>query len=311
MGGETKPAYLDLTRHQLRERVDAAGALLSRCTVCPRDCGVDRTAEEKGICRTGNMAIVSSFNPHFGEETPLVGRGGSGTIFFSCCNLKCLFCQNWEISHLGEGDEVDARKLSSIMMYLQRLGCENVNFVSPTHVVPQILAALPGALDRGFRLPLVYNTGGYDSPETLRLLEGVIDIYMPDMKYSSPAVSKKLSGVEDYPRRNQDAVLEMHRQVGDLKVDGDGIATRGLLVRHLVLPENLAGTLEVTRFLAQEVSKNTYINVMDQYRPCHGAGDLPPLSRRTSREEHEEAVQTARKTGLWRLDSPSGRRILL
>jgi putative pyruvate formate lyase activating enzyme len=259
------------------------------------------------VCKTGEKATVSSFDPHFGEENPLVGRGGSGTIFFSQCNLKCIFCQNYEISHLGEGDEVDSLGISSIMLYLQKLGCENINLVSPTHVVPQILSAMPHAIERGLRLPLVYNTGGYDSIETLHLLDGIIDIYMPDAKYSSPEVSRKLSGVDDYPRINQDALREMHRQVGDLRLDERGVARRGLLVRHLVLPEGLSGTDDLTRFIAREISTDTYINIMAQYRPCFRAGELEKLDRRVTKREFEEAVEKARSNGLYRLDSPKRR----
>jgi putative pyruvate formate lyase activating enzyme len=304
MPPEDRPSYLEMKKEDLKKRVDRARSLLSPCTVCPRNCGVDRLENKLGVCKTGEKAIVSSFNPHFGEENPLVGRGGSGTIFFSHCNLKCIFCQNYEISHMGEGDEVDPGKISAIMLYLQKLGCENINFVSPTHVVPQILASLPKAMERGLRLPLVYNTGGYDTVETLRLLEGIIDIYMPDAKYSSPEVSKQLSGVEDYPQANRDALREMHRQVGDLELDHRGVAKSGLLVRHLVLPGGLSGTEEVTDFIAREISTDTYINIMDQYRPCYRAGELDLLDRSLTGREYEEAVKAAKKNGLHRLDSP-------
>jgi len=306
--GRLHPSYLDLDRKELEDKIERALSLLSPCTVCPRRCRVDRLSGETGVCRTGRHAVVSSFNPHFGEESPLVGRGGSGTIFFTNCNLKCIFCQNYEISHLGEGEEVDPGKIASVMMYLQRLGCENINLVSPTHVAPQILEALPQAIDRGLRVPIVYNTGGYDSVEMLRLLEGVVDIYMPDMKYGSNEVAKRLSGVDDYVERNQEAVLEMHRQVGDLVIDKDGVAVRGLLVRHLVLPNGLAGTEVVAKFLADKVSKDTYVNIMDQYRPCYKASSIPALSRRITGEEFEEAMRIARENGLWRFDQP--RRIL-
>lgn len=239
-----------------------------------------------------------------------MGRGGSGTIFFTHCNLRCIFCQNFEISQLGEGESVAPEKIASVMLYLQRVGCENINLVSPTHVVPQILSALPKAVERGLRLPLVYNTGGYDSIATLKLLDGIVDIYMPDMKYASNATAKRLSGVDDYVERNRAAVLEMHRQVGDLQMDEDGVATRGLLVRHLLLPEGLAGTDETTRFLAREVSKDTYINLMDQYRPCYKADTIGALTRGITRREYDEAVETATRNGLWRFDSPSKRFLL-
>ena len=308
MAKKPKPIYTELSDTQLHRKIEEARSFLSPCLVCPRNCGADRLADKIGICRTGKNAIVSSFNAHFGEEPPLVGHGGSGTIFFTNCNLKCIFCQNYEISQLGEGEEVDSNKISSIMLYLQRLGCENINFVSPTHVVPQILSSLPKAIERGLKLPLVYNTGGYDSIRTLRLLDGVIDIYMPDIKYASNSISEKLSGVKDYVDRNREAVLEMHRQVGDLQIDDKGAATRGLLIRHLILPEEMAGTEEVTRFLSEKVSKNTYINIMDQYRPCYNAGEVPSLTRRITKQEYEEAVEIAKRNGICRFDHPSRRK---
>ncbi len=309
MGPRPSPSYLDLERDQLEERVGKANSLLSPCILCPRNCKTDRLGEHLGVCKTGSKAAVSSFNPHFGEEGPLVGHGGSGTIFFSNCNLKCIFCQNYEISHLGEGEEIGPGKIASIMLYLQRLGCENINFVSPTHVVPQILSALPKSIDRGLKLPLVYNTGGYDSLETLRLLEGIVDIYMPDTKYADNAISQTLSGVKDYVERNREAVLEMHRQVGDLEISDEGVALRGLLVRHLVLPDGLSGTDEVMRFLAEEVSKDTYINIMDQYRPCYRAEEIPSLRRRITRREYGDAIEMAKRNGLHRFDSPARHRL--
>ena len=246
--------------------------------------------------------MVSSHGPHFGEEAPLVGRNGSGTIFFTFCNLRCVFCQNYTISQLGEGSTVDRETLARIMLSLQARGCHNINFVSPTHVVPYILEALELAAGMGLHIPLVYNSGGYDSVETLELLDGIVDIYMPDMKYSDEKTAGQLSGIEDYPSINRAAIKEMHRQVGDLQVDGQGIARRGLLVRHLVLPNRLAGTGEVVRFLAREVSTHTYLNIMAQYRPCHNAFDIPELSRPLLREEFKEAIDLARRQGLKRLD---------
>jgi putative pyruvate formate lyase activating enzyme len=246
--------------------------------------------------------MVSSYGPHFGEEAPLVGGHGSGTIFFAYCNLKCVFCQNYTISQLGEGTEVTSDELAGMMLSLQTQGCHNINLVSPTHVVPHILAALEIAVRKGLSVPLVYNTGGYDSLETLRLLDGIVDIYMPDMKYSDARIAEQLSGIKDYPRANQAAIKEMHRQVGDLQMDERGVAQRGLLVRHLVLPNRLAGTEEVVRFLAQEVSRDTYLNIMAQYHPCHKAFDLPRLSRRITDKEFSEAVDLAHRYGLNRLD---------
>lgn len=294
---------------ELRTRVERALAGLASCRMCPRGCGVNRlTAETRvqakrlGFCRTGRRARVASYGPHFGEEAPLVGRGGSGTIFFSCCNLDCVFCQNWDISHEDEGDELSAEELAAVMVRLQSLGCENINVVSPSHVVPQILEALEVAVRAGLRLPLVYNSGGYDAVETLRLLDGIVDIYMPDIKYADDDVAARYSGVADYVERNREAVREMHRQVGDLTCDERGVALRGLLVRHLVLPGGAAGTEEVMRFLAREVSVHTYVNVMDQYHPAGEATKHPTLARRITQDEYREAVAAARAAGLDRLD---------
>ena len=296
------PAYRELLASgELRRRVKAAYEVLRSCRLCGRACGVDRT-REVGFCRTGVSAVVASSGPHFGEEDPLRGRRGSGTIFFAWCNLGCRFCQNYEISHLGGGVEVEPEGLAGMMLTLQDRGCHNVNLVSPTHVVPQILAATLVAAEAGLAIPLVYNTGGYDSCVALALLESVVDIYMPDMKYADAAVGSRYSGVDEYPAINQAAVAEMHRQVGDLEIDGKGVARKGLLVRHLVLPEGLAGTEQVARFLADRISRDTYINVMDQYRPCGEASDLPPLDRPTTRAEWRDAVRAVRQAGLSRLD---------
>ncbi|MBM3188768.1 MAG: radical SAM protein [Chloroflexi bacterium] len=297
-------AYLELLRSgELARRVREAYRRLEACDICPRRCGVNRRESAKGaVCRTGERAVVCSYHAHFGEEAPLVGLHGSGTIFFAWCNLLCQFCQNYEISQLGEGREVEPEELASMMLHLQDNGCHNINLVSPTHVVPQILASLLIAAEAGLRLPLVYNTGGYDSLETLRLLDGVVDIYMPDMKYAEATVAEQYSKVRNYPEVNRAAVLEMHRQVGDLVLDERGITQRGLLVRHLVLPQGLAGTQEVTRFLAEQVSKDTYLNIMDQYRPCYRAHEMPPLDRPITRAEYLEALGHAAEAGLARLD---------
>ena len=261
--------YLALHREgKLAERIAEAQQRLSPCMVCPRGCEVDRLSDEEGICRTGAKAVVSSYAPHFGEESPLVGSGGSGTIFFTHCNMLCLFCQNYEISHLGQGIETDAGQLAAIMVSLQRQSCHNINFVTPSHVLPQILAALQKAIEKGLTVPLVYNSSGYDSPETLKLLEGVVDIYMPDFKFWTKASGKRYAKAPDYSEVAQEAILEMHRQVGDLVLDDEGLAVKGLLVRHLVMPGCLEETREILRFLAQEISVDTYVNVMDQYRPC-------------------------------------------
>jgi len=310
---EFEPAYLNLLRSgQLKERVKEAYKRLEACDICPRECAVNRRESAKGaVCRTGERAVVSSYNPHFGEEAPLVGRGGSGTIFFAWCNLNCQYCQNYEISQLGHGREVEPEELAAMMLRLQDMGCHNINFVSPTHVVPHILAGLLIAAEAGLRLPLVYNTGGYDSLKTLALLDGIVDIYMPDMKYADADVALRYSKIKNYPAINQAAVKEMHRQTGDLVLDERGVALRGLLVRHLVLPEGLAGTAEIVKFLAQEVSTNTYLNVMDQYRPCYKGHELPPLNRRTTSEEYTEAVRLAGEAGLDRLDERRARLIWL
>ena len=282
--------------------MEPAREILRECRLCPRECRIDRLTGQKGKCQVTREVVVSSYGPHFGEEAPLVGGHDSGTIFFAHCNLKCVFCQNYTISQLGEGTEVTSDELAGMMLSLQTQGCHNINLVSPTHVVPHILAALEIAVRKGLSVPLVYNTGGYDSLETLCLLDGIVDIYMPDMKYSDARIAEQLSGIKDYPGANQAAVKEMHRQVGDLQMDERGVAQRGLLVRHLVLPNRLAGTEEVVRFLAQEVSRDTYLNIMAQYHPCHKAFDLPRLSRRITDKEFSEAVDLAHRYGLNRLD---------
>ena len=269
--------------------------------MCPRRCGVNRLAGESGECQVSTQVVVSSYGPHFGEEAPLVGGHGSGTIFFTYCNLHCSFCQNYTISQLGEGSPIDKEKLAKMMLSLQTKGCHNINLVSPTHVVPHILDALELAATKGLYLPLVYNSGGYDTIETLELLDGVVDIYMPDMKYSDEKIAEQLSGIKDYPKINKATVREMHRQVGDLQLDEQGIAQRGLLVRHLVLPNKLAGTEEVVRFLAEEVSANTYLNIMAQYHPCYKAFDMPQLARPLLRQEFYEAIDLAHQQGLYRV----------
>ena len=290
-----EPSYLALFETKLlsRRRQEVKG-LLAKCSLCPRECGINRLQGEKGFCRAAQLPVVSSSGPHFGEEPVLVGRFGSGAIFFTHCNLCCVFCQNYDISQLGRGQEVSFEELASIMLSLQKRGCHNINFVSPTHMVYPILQALLLAIPRGFRLPLVYNSGGYDSVSTLRLLEGIFDIYLPDFKYSVAETALKLSGVENYPETAKSAIAEMFRQVGDLKIDPDGVARRGLIVRHLVLPDNLSGTEEVIEFLAR-LSPDIYLNLMDQYRPEYRAGDNLHLGRRITREEFSRAVSMARE----------------
>jgi putative pyruvate formate lyase activating enzyme len=298
-----EPAYIQTHRAGLlQSKIAAAYDIMLACEICPHLCRVDRRHGELGLCRTGDKPVVASFGPHFGEEDPLVGQHGSGTIFFSHCNLFCSFCQNWEISHGGEGEEIEVEDLAAIMLRLQAQGCHNINFVTPSHQVPMILAALPHAIAGGLRLPLVYNTGGYDSLATLRFLDGIMDIYMPDFKFWDEKVAAALCNAPDYPEMARPAVKEMHRQVGDLVLDEPGVALRGLLVRHLVLPDGLAGTKEIMHFLAQEISPRTYVNVMGQYRPCGQAHQHPSLARFLSAQEHREAQMLAWEAGLTRLD---------
>lgn len=296
------PSYLKLTVAELKYRASTAYTRMEYCELCPRRCGTNRLVGSLGVCKTGIQAWVSSYGPHLGEEDPLRGWKGSGTIFFSRCNLRCAFCQNYDISQKDAGREVSARELANIMLELQANGCHNINFVSPSHVVPQILAALPLAMEGGLRLPLVYNTGGYDSIETLQLLDGIFDIYMPDMKFANAGNAKKYSRALKYPQVNRAAVQEMHRQVGDLQTDDDGLATRGLLVRHLILPRGLAGTKQIIKFLANEISVNTYLNLMAQYHPAYHASRFPELNRRITASEYNAAVRMAKDAELTRLD---------
>ncbi len=284
----------------MEERSRDAVSRLESCEICPRRCHVNRLKEEKGFCRTGRRARVGAFAPHLGEEQPLVGKHGSGTIFFSGCNLACVFCQNYDISQMDGGEEVEASVLAGIMLRLQDLGCHNINFVTPTHVVPQILEALVLARAEGLSVPLVYNSGGYDFVETIRLLDGIFDIYMPDAKYGSDEVALKYSGAPRYTHYMRTAIKEMHRQVGNLQTDEEGIATRGLLIRHLVLPGGLAGTAEIVRFLSEEISKDTYLNVMAQYRPEYNACSYPEMNRRISLTEYRDAVRIAVEAGMVR-----------
>jgi putative pyruvate formate lyase activating enzyme len=291
----------------LHDRARRAEQAAGDCDLCARSCHVDRRAGVRGAaCRTGEHAVVHAFGPHHGEEECLSGWAGSGTIFFSGCNLRCVFCQNWEIAWRGVGEVVSSAQLAEIMLKLQAMGCHNINLVSPSHVVAPILAAVALAAEEGLRLPLVYNTGGYDSLPALALLDGVVDIYMPDMKYGDAALARKYSHVRDYVQHNQAAVREMHRQVGDLVLSDDGLARRGLLVRHLVLPGGLAGTGDVLAFLAETISRGTYVNLMDQYRPCHRAGEFPELNRRPTARECDEARKLARRYGIWRVDRRLG-----
>lgn len=295
-------AYLRTLREgKFPEKIAAAKQMLSPCTVCPRECGVDRLGREKGFCGLTDKAMIASVQPHFGEESPLVGSGGSGTIFITSCNLKCVFCQNYEISHLMEGQEEDANQIGRHMLDLQQMGCHNINFVTPSHVVPQLIEAIHWAAENGLNVPIVFNTGGYDKVETLRLLEGVVDIYMPDLKFMDSKVSKELMDAPDYPDVVLAAIREMHRQVGDLEMSAEGIASRGLLVRHLVMPDDLASTRQAMRFLAG-LSANTYVNIMNQYRPCGSAVRMPKVNRSVTRQEYTQALEIAQEEGINRLD---------
>ena len=303
-----EPSYIKLYHSgELKKRMEEAVKLLESCKLCPRECGVNRLKGEKGFCRIGRNAIVASYNPHFGEESPLVGKNGSGTIFISSCNLLCSFCQNYEISHLMEGIEVNPEQMAYMMIELFKVGCHNINFVTPTHVVPQILEALLIAIENGLNIPLVYNSGGYDKKETLRLLDGVFDIYMPDFKFWDSRWSKKFMNAPNYKDVAVEAIKEMHRQVGDLIINERGVAEKGLLIRHLVMPNNIAGTEKIMKFIAEEISPNTYVNVMDQYRPCGKAHEDLIINRMITVKEYREAVDAAKKAGLKRLDSKADR----
>ncbi len=300
-----EPAYLDLHRSGvLRARVEAALEGLAACDFCPRLCKANRLLDEHKVCETGRYAIVSSHFPHMGEEDCLRGFRGSGTIFFSNCNLRCVFCQNFDISQQGMGNPTSPQRLAEMMLELQASRCHNINFVTPEHVVPQVLEALLIAIEHGLRLPLVYNTSGYDCARSLALLDGVIDIYMPDFKIWDPQKAARYLKAKDYPQVARSALMEMHRQVGPLTLDENGIALRGLLLRHLVMPQEAAGTGEFMRFLAAEVSADTFVNLMGQYRPAGKVGRdrFPEINRPISHEEFERAYDQARQAGIWRFD---------
>jgi putative pyruvate formate lyase activating enzyme len=297
-------------RGEMPAKVKAALAELAACRCCPRDCGVDRLADERKVCRTGRHAVVSSAFPHFGEEDCLRGWRGSGTIFFGLCNLRCVFCQNWDISQESSGREASAREIAELALELQRQGCHNLNFVTPEHVVPQVVEALALAVEGGLHIPVVYNTSAYDALPSLRLLEGLVDVYMPDFKLWRVESAKRLLGAKDYPQRAREAIREMHRQVGPLTFGADGLARRGLLVRHLVMPGHLDESEAVFRWLAEELSPDTYVNIMGQYRPAHRVGErfqdgrprYGEIDRRPLREELAAAYRAARRAGLWRFD---------
>ncbi len=299
-----EPGYVKMEKAGLLdERIAALKEIYRACRLCPRSCGVNRSKGELGVCRSPARLKVASAHAHFGEERLLVARGGSGTIFFSRCNLLCTFCQNWEINHRGDGDLISEDDLARMMLSLQRDGCENINFVTPTHLVPSIVAATRTAMGRGLRLPLVYNCGGYEPVEVIRLLRGIVDIYLPDFKYMDGEAAARLSsGAKDYPERAAESIAEMHAQVGEPIVDERGAAVRGLIIRHLILPENLAGTDRFVKWVASELGTRTAVNVMSQYRPAYQANRIPALSRRITREEERQALAWAGEAGLLSLD---------
>jgi putative pyruvate formate lyase activating enzyme len=296
-----RSSYLALhASGELAERAQRLKTILRDCTLCPRRCHANRLHGEIGKCRSTAQVMISRAGPHFGEEAELVGFGGSGTIFFTNCNLWCLFCQNYDISHLKMGEPISIEELAKRMLHLQSRGCHNINLVTPTHFVPQIVEALCLAAERGLEIPIVYNCSGYESVETLQQLDGIIDIYMPDIKYSNDSNARRYSGVKDYWEHVRPAVKEMYRQVGDLKINRYGIAERGLLIRHLVLPNDLAGSKAVLHFIAEEISRDSYVNIMDQYRPAFKAHRIPELAQRISSQEYHRAIRLAQECGLHR-----------
>jgi putative pyruvate formate lyase activating enzyme len=295
------PSYIILfEKGELTQRVKLLKEFLKECRLCPRECRVNRLDGEIGVCQARPELTVSSAFPHFGEEPPLVGSHGSGTIFLTHCNLRCIFCQNYDISHLGSGEQMTSSDLTRIMLRLQEMGCHNINFVTPTHYAPQIVASLPEAIEKGLRLPIVYNCSGYESIEVIRLLEGIVDIYMPDAKYLDEKYSKRFSNAPDYPEVIKKVLKEMHRQVGDLTINSKGIAERGLLIRHLVMPGGIASSEAVLKFIAEEISVHSYVNIMEQYRPEYRAHEYPEINRRITHKEHLEAIQWAKHYRLYR-----------
>jgi len=299
-------AYVEAYRSgRLKEALRRASRWMKKCTMCPRMCRVDRMAGESGFCKTGRLAVLASYGPHYGEERPLVGRGGSGTIFFSHCNLLCIFCQNYDISQGKRASETSPERLAEMMIELQAEGCHNINFVTPEHVVPQVIEAVAIAAERGLRLPLVYNTSAYDSLDSLQMLNGIIDIYMPDFKFWDGATSLRYVKAKDYPEAARRSICEMHRQTGVLKCDERGLAKRGVLVRHLVMPGDIAGTESIMRFLANEISRDTYLNVMSQYHPTGrvSGSEFREINRQISTAEYERALEAAHRAGLWRIEA--------
>lgn len=294
-----QPSYMQLYADgRLKKRIKTAVSLLESCSLCPRKCGVNRLENKKGFCRAGRLASVYSYMRHFGEEPPISGFLGSGTVFFSGCNMACVYCQNYKFSQQNQGREVSAQALAKFMIELQKKGCHNINLVTPTHVMPQILEALFLAIPEGLRLPLVYNTGGYELPEVIEILDGIVDVYLPDMRYAESRMSARYSKADDYPKYNQVSVITMFKQVGVARVDKQGLIKRGLIIRHLVLPENIAGTGQVMQFIATKLSPDIHISLMSQYLPCSKAAEFPELSRRISEQEYARAQKAMLKFGL-------------
>jgi len=301
------PLYLrDDNKDTLQQKARDANKLLESCAICPRRCKVNRLKNEKGICSVGALPVVCSYLAHHGEEPPISGEKGSGTIFFSYCNLKCVYCQNYHFSQEGEGEEVSVERLTEIMLHLQRCGCHNINFVTPTHVMPQIIMALASAAEKGLKIPIVYNTSGYELPATIRFLSGIVDAYLVDMRYAHNEQSKKYSCAADYPFYNQESLKEMHHQVGAATFDENGIIMHGVIIRHLVLPNNVSGTDAVMKFISEHLSKETYVSLMSQYHPYYHATKHPEIARCITKEEYESAIACLKKYGLengWIQDS--------
>jgi len=305
--GQWRPAYEKLEKEgELGQRIEQAYAILENCELCPRQCGVNRLKGEKGFCRAPARPVIFSAHPHFGEEISLVGKNGSGTIFFSNCNLRCVFCQNWPIAHEGKGEEMQDEDLADMMLHLQKIGCHNINLVTPTHVMPNILNATRIALKKGLRLPLVYNTSGYERSEIVKILDGIVDIYMPDLKYmDEDKAAKYSSGASDYPQVTKEAIIEMNRQVRELFIDERGIALSGLIIRHLVMPNRVAGTEKFVKWVANHLPKSTYVNIMPQYHVEYNAFEYPEIARGITVKEFLEAMDWAEKYGLTNLDPKS------
>ncbi len=304
-----QPVYLESYRNgNLSTIIEKTFKLLESCVICPRKCKVNRLKGEKGFCKTALLPKVFSYTQHHGEEPPISGQNGSGTIFFSECNMRCIYCQNFKFSQSGLGREIQIEELATYMLKLQEMKCHNINFVTPTHIMPQILKALHIAISKGLRIPLCYNTSGYELPEMIKLLDGIVDIYLPDMRYSDNKSAIKYSSAPDYPLYNRESIKDIHRQVGIAQIDEDGIIKRGMIIRHLVLPNGISGTDKIMKFIAEELSQETYISLMSQYFPCHKVKKIDPISRRITLEEYEEAQEIMKKYGLhngW-IQSPSG-----